>query len=53
MGRVFKNRPSKICRRQSLKNLTGHGLLEHLRLSSTTFTWSILENFARDITDEY
>ena len=50
--KVFKNGPSKICRRQPLKNLKGYGLLNHTislsslqRLSSTNFTWSILEYF--------
>ena len=38
--KIFKNGPSKICGRQPLKNLKGHGLL---KLSSTNFTWSILE----------
>ena len=41
---AFKNRPSKICRRQTLKNLSR---LSHLKffkcLSSTNFSWSILE----------
>ena len=35
--KVFKNGPSKICRRQPLKNLKGYGL--------PNFTWSILEYF--------
>ena len=43
--KVFKNRPSKICGRQPLKNIKGHGLLKQtislqisLRLFSTNFT---------------
>ena len=46
--KVFKNEPSKICGRQPLKNLKGYGLLKALssaRLSSASFTWSILEYF--------
>ena len=27
--KVFKSGPSKICRRQPLKNLKGYGLLKH------------------------
>ena len=30
--KVFKSRPSKICGRQSLKNLKGNGLLKELML---------------------
>ena len=37
-----KDGPSKICRRQPLKNLKGYGLL---KLYSTNFAWSILEYF--------
>ena len=51
--KVFKNGPSKICERQSLKNLKGYGLLKQIislnifwRLSSINFTWPILEFFA-------
>ena len=47
---VFKNGASKIFRRQPLKILQWYGLLRQttslqtfLRLSSTNFTWSILE----------
>ena len=50
--KVFKNRPSKICARQPLKSLKGHGVFKPTislqifwRLSSTNFTWSILEKF--------
>ena len=50
--KVFNNGPSKICGRQSLKNLKGHDLLKQTisfqifqRLSSTNLTWSILEYF--------
>ena len=50
--KVFKNGPSKICGGQPLKNLKGYGLLQQIislqifqRLSSTNFTWSILEYF--------
>ena len=46
--KVFKNEPSKICGRQPLKNLKGYGVLNQTmsqRLSSTNFTWSILEYF--------
>ena len=28
--KVFKNRPSKICERQPLKNLKGYGLLKQI-----------------------
>ena len=48
--KIFKNGPSKICGRQPLKSLKGNGLLRQTippqifyRLSSTNFTWSILE----------
>ena len=49
-NKVFKNGISKICGRQPLKNLKGYGILNHipsnfLRLSSTNFTWPILEYF--------
>ena len=50
--KVLKNGPSKICGRQPLKNLMGYGLLEadhippnFLKLSSTSFPWSILKYF--------
>ena len=43
-GKVFKNGPSKICGRQSLTNLLS--LQIFYRLSSTSFTWSILDYFA-------
>ena len=50
--KVFKNGPNKICGRQPLKILKWYGLLRQtislqifLRLSSTNFAWSILENF--------
>ena len=50
--KVFKNRLSKICGRQPLKNLKGYGLLEpdhtppsFLKAGLTNFTWSILEYF--------
>ena len=39
--RAFKNGPSKICGRQHLKNVKWYGLPG--RLSSTNFTWSVLE----------
>ena len=47
---VFKNGPSKVCGRQPLKNLKGYGLQTiplqiFWRLSSTNFTWFILEYF--------
>ena len=49
---VFKNEPSKICGRQPLKNLKWYGLYKQTMslqifqtLSSTSFTWSILEYF--------
>ena len=51
--KVFRNVPSKICERQPLKNVMGYGLLNltislfFLRLSSTNFTWSILEYFVQ------
>ena len=48
--KVFKNGPGEICGRQPLKNLKGYALLKQTisiqifeRLSSTNFTWSILE----------
>ena len=40
--KVFKNGPSKICGRQTLKNLKGYCLLKAV---FQTFTWSILECF--------
>ena len=50
--KVFKNGPSKICGRQPLENLKWYDLLKQTislqrfwRLSSTNFTWSILEHF--------
>ena len=50
--KVFKDRPSEICGRDSLKDLKWYGLLKQTislqifyRLSSTKFTWSILEYF--------
>ena len=50
--KVFKNNPSKICGKQSLKNLKRYGLPKKTiplqifcRLSSTNFTQSILEYF--------
>ena len=56
--KVFKNGPSKICGKQPLKNLKGYGLLGQTislqffkRLSSTNFTWSILECFVPFISD--
>ena len=39
--KAFKNGPSKICGRQPLKNVKWYGLPG--RLSSTNFTWSVLE----------
>ena len=52
LDKVFKNRPSEICWRQPSKNLKWYGLLKRTislqnfqRLSSTNFTWSILEYF--------
>ena len=39
--KVFKSGPSKICGRQSLKNLKEYGLLK----SSINFTWPTLEYF--------
>ena len=52
-GKVFKNGRKKICGRQPLKNFKSYGLLRQRislqifkRLSSTNFTWSILEYFA-------
>ena len=49
--KVFKSAPSKICGRQRLKNSKGYALLKQTmspqvfqRLSSTNFTWSILES---------
>ena len=45
-GKVLNNEPSKICKRQPLKNLRGYDLPEvEERLSSTNFTWLILEYF--------
>ena len=50
-NKIFKNGPSKNCRRQPLKNLKEYGLpadhvsLQILRLSSANFTLSILEYF--------
>ena len=48
--KIFKNGPGKICERQPLKNLKWCALLRQAlslqvfqRLSSTNFTWSILE----------
>ena len=44
--KVFKNGPSKVCVRQSLKNLKGYGplsLQNFWRLSSTNFTRSYVE----------
>ena len=48
--KLFTNGSSKTCARQSLKNLKWYGLLRQTvslqifeRLSSTNFTWSILE----------
>ena len=50
--KVFKNRPSEICGREPLKDLKWYGLLKQTislqifyMLSSTKFTWSILEYF--------
>ena len=50
--KVFKNEPSKICSKRPLKNLKGYGLHKQTmslqifyRLSSTNFTWFILEYF--------
>ena len=50
--KLFKIGSSNICGRQPLKNLKGYGLLKQTislqifqRLSSTNFTWSILEQF--------
>ena len=45
--KVFKNGPREICGRQSLKNLKWYGLLKQTfwKLSSTNFTWPILEYF--------
>ena len=40
--KVFKNGPSKICGRQPLKKIS---LQIFKRLSSTNFTWSVLEYF--------
>ena len=52
--KVFKNGPSKICGRRSLKNLKWYGLPKQTislqifkRLSSANFTWSILEYLDR------
>ena len=43
-GKVFKNGPSEICGRQPLKNLKkAISPRTFSRLSSTNFTWSILE----------
>ena len=39
--KVFKSEPNKICSRKSLKNLSN--MVCVCRLSSTDFTWSILE----------
>ena len=54
--KVFKNGPSKFFGRQPLKNLKGYGLPKtgHLlqifkRLSSTNFTWSIIEYFVASV----
>ena len=41
--KVFKNGPSKICGRQSLKNLNQFGVIK--RLTSTNFTLPNLEYF--------
>ena len=50
--KVFQNGPSKISGRQPLKNLKDYGLLKQTmplqifqRVSSTNFTWSVLEYF--------
>ena len=52
-GKIFKNGPSKIFEILPLKNVKWYGLLGQIvslqmfkRLSSTKFTWSILEHFA-------
>ena len=46
--KVFKNGPSKICGRQSLKNLKCYGLSKQFfkSLSFTNFTWSILDTLS-------
>ena len=51
-GKVFKNGPSKICGRQRYEDLKWYGLLRQTislqifkKLSSSNFTWSILEYF--------
>ena len=41
--KVLKNGPSKICGSQPLKNLKRCPLPKQTRLSSSNFTWSILE----------
>ena len=51
--KVFKNGPSKICGRQSLRNLKWLWCAEAQRLSSTNFTWSILEYLHPIITQKY
>ena len=53
-GEVFKNGPSKTCRRQPLKNLKWCGLCfsrpyQFKCLSSTNFTWSIFEYFGSNV----
>ena len=44
-GKVFKNRPSKICGRQPLKNVADYITSNFLKAVSTNSTWSILEYF--------
>ena len=58
MGKVFKNGPSKIYGRQPFKSLKRYSLPQQTislqifsRLSSTNFTWSILEYFAQNVTN--
>ena len=58
--RVFRNGPSKISGRQPFKNLKWYGLPRQTislqmfkRLSSTNFTWSILEYLDPNVASEY
>ena len=54
LDKVFKNGPSKICRRQPLKNLKWYGRPYHFKYfkgCSTNCAWSILEYFV-PVTDK-
>ena len=51
--KVFKNGPRKLCGTQSLNILNGYHIPSNLRLSSTNFTYSILECFVPNANQVY